>query len=124
MYQAPWANVGEICGRGLKGKMLMLHLIWATTIAPIVSFMITLLFLGSLIRTGEGRFFHLWVAFSLLLELVKTLLIVQSPQQFIFGLLTLVPRRLFFTYVIQTWSLLCLLDEWFDREMSWDKLKR
>ena len=124
MYQATWANVGEIMKRGPKGKLLIFHLVWDTTVAPIVSFMITLLFLGSLIRTGEGRFFHLWVAFSLCIELVKTLLIVTTPGQLAMGLVTLVPRRLFFTYVIQTWSLLCLLDEWLDRHMSWDKLDR
>jgi poly-beta-1,6-N-acetyl-D-glucosamine synthase len=124
MYQATWANFTEINDRGIKGKMLMFHLVWETTIAPICSFMITLLFLGSLIRTGEGRFFHLWMAFSVSIELIKTLLIVRTFKDFTFGLLTLIPRRLFFTYVIQVWTLLCLLDEWLDRDMSWDKLER
>jgi cellulose synthase/poly-beta-1,6-N-acetylglucosamine synthase-like glycosyltransferase len=124
MYQATWANLGKIAERGRMGRFLALHLIWDTTVSPLLNGILTMLFLGSIVRGFNSHLIEVWVAYSLALELVKTLLVSRTAKELGVGLITLLPRRLFFTYVLQTWALLCLLDEWLDKEMTWDKLDR
>jgi len=124
MYQATWANLGKIAERGKMGRFLALHLIWDTTVSPLLNGILTMLFLGSILRGFNSHLIEIWVVYSLALELVKTLLVSRTVKELAVGLITLLPRRLFFTYVLQTWALLCLLDEWLDKEMTWDKLDR
>lgn len=125
MYQATWENLPTyLFKRGWRERLLGIHLLYESTLAPIFSTALTLVFLASFFSTGETFFFSVWFVYTLLIEAFRTLLTSQSMRDFVAGIIGLIPRKIFLTYVLQTWAFFCLLDEWLGEGMTWDKLER
>jgi hypothetical protein len=125
MYQATWENLPTyLFARGWREKLLGIHLLYESTLAPLFSTALTLVFLASFLSTGETFFFSIWFVYTLLIEALRTVMTSQNYRDFFAGIVGLVPRKIFLTYVLQTWAFFCLLDEWLDEGMTWDKLER
>ena len=125
MYQATWDNLPSyLFKKGWREFFLGIHLLYESTMAPIFTTALTLVFLSSFFTTGDTFFFGIWFFYTLVVECIRTVMTAQSKRDVLAGTLGLIPRKIFLTYVLQTWAFFCLLDEWLGQGMSWDKLER
>jgi cellulose synthase/poly-beta-1,6-N-acetylglucosamine synthase-like glycosyltransferase len=107
-----------------RGRFLSSYLTMESSILPIFNFGLILFFLSSFFWTGVTGFFGAYLAYNALIDICRLFLATHHdvrlwrwiPQAFL-----VMP---FYSFLLQTWSVLSLIDEWRNEEMTWDKLDR
>ncbi|MEZ5537092.1 MAG: glycosyltransferase [Thiolinea sp.] len=89
----------------------------------VLGFGVTLFMLSNIILLGEIKLLLGWLALLFMLDML-TLMFVVRPGQFLKYLPLLILQKLTYTFALQTWGVLALLDEWRSSAMTWDKIER
>ena len=89
----------------------------------VLGFGVTLFMIVNIVYLAEINLLVGWLLVLFFLDLV--VLIVSVPTMQLFKWLpVLIVQKLSYSYALQTWGVLALLDEWRSRTMSWDKVER
>jgi poly-beta-1,6-N-acetyl-D-glucosamine synthase len=125
MYQAVFAHIGEIWKIGkLRGKGLAVYLTFETAILPILNFALTVLFLSHFFHTGVSTTLGIYLFYTAIIDIFRVILATHRyPRLAKWSFMILIDKPLY-SFLLQTWAVLCLFDEWRSEEMSWDKLER
>ncbi len=89
----------------------------------VLGFGVTLFMLSNIIMLGEIKLVIGWLIVLFALD-VLTLFHAVNIKQFFRYLPLLVLQKLTYTFALQTWGVLALLDEWRASKMTWDKVER
>lgn len=89
----------------------------------VLGFGVTLFMLSNIILLGEIKLLLGWLILLFTLD-ITTLFFVARPGQFLKYLPLLILQKLTYTFALQTWGVLALLDEWRASKMTWDKVER
>ncbi|MGV6810184.1 MAG: glycosyltransferase family 2 protein [bacterium] len=107
----------------LKRPLLAIFLIFETFLLEVLGFGITLFMLANIIYTFSFHLLPIWLAVLITLD-VMALLLAVPIKYFTKWLPILLLQKISYTYALQAWGMLALIDEWRATEMSWDKLDR
>ncbi|MGB1010819.1 MAG: glycosyltransferase family 2 protein [Thiolinea sp.] len=108
---------------GMRRPVIAILLLLEGFLFEILGFGVTLFMLTNIIFLGEVQLLIGWLILLFILDLLVLLLVI-PPQRYLkwFGIMVL--QKFTYTYALQIWGVLSLLDEWRSSEMSWDKVER
>ena len=110
--------------QGIRGRWLSAYLWGETVITPNLNMGLILYFFSYFIASGQLQIFTTWYLYLLCLDAFTTLLVTyKHGNPFKWLALTLL-NKFFYYYLLLTWRLISLHEEWHSEEMTWDKLER
>lgn len=112
-----------IVAPGIRRPLVAVLLVLEGFLFEVLGFGITVFMLTNIIFLGEVKILLGWLAVLFFLD-VLVLLLVTPPKQFFKWLPLLILQKLTYTFALQTWGVLALLDEWRSSRMTWDKVER
>lgn len=107
----------------IKRPLLAIFLIFESFLLEVLGFGITLFMLTNIIYTFSFHLLPIWLAVLITLDIFALLLAVPI-KSFTKWLPILLLQKISYTYALQAWGMLALIDEWRATKMSWDKLDR
>lgn len=124
IYQVLHNNFfGLISAPGKRRPLIAILLVVEGFLFEVLGFGVTLFMLSNIILLGEIKLVLGWLILLFTLDLF-TLLQAAGSRQFLKWLPLLVLQKLTYTFALQTWGVLALLDEWRSSTMTWDKVER
>lgn len=124
IYQVLHNNFyGLLTAPGMRRPAIAILLLLEGFLFEILGFGVTLFMLTNIIFLGEVQLLVGWLVLLFFLDLLVLLLVV-PPRSYLKWLYVMTLQKFTYTYALQTWGVLSLLDEWRSSEMSWDKVER
>lgn len=124
IYQVLHDNFFQlIIAPGLRRPLIAFMMVMEGFLFEVLGFGVTLFMIVNIVYLAEINLLVGWLLVLFFLDLV--VLIVSVPTMQLFKWLpVLIVQKLSYSYALQTWGVLALLDEWRSRTMSWDKVER
>ena len=124
-YQALKRNLSSLFhDNGLRGKWVGAYLWGETVITPFLNMGLILYFFSYFYATGHLQIFTIWYFYLLCLDLLTTILVTHRHGNILRWVVLTVVNKFFYYYMLLTWRLICLHEEWDEKHMTWDKLER
>ena len=124
IYQVLHNNFFELLtAPGKRRSLIAILLVLEGFLFEVLGFGVTLFMLSNIILLGEIKLVLGWLILLFALDIL-TLFQAASPRQFLKYLPLLILQKLTYTFALQTWGVLALLDEWRASKMTWDKVER
>lgn len=124
-YQALFRNLRNLYQNlGYRGLSLCAYLWTEIVVTPTLNFGLILYFFGHFARTGEIAMFSQWYLYLLAIDLMTTVLATYTYGQLWRWVYLTFVNKFYFYYMLLTWKIFCLHEEWHQQSMEWDKLER
>ena len=124
-FQALMLNLKSLLFRsGWRGKWVGGYLFTESAITPVVNFCLILYFLTFFVREAGLHLFSKWYLYLLAVDILTTIIAVHGRGNTIRWIFLTFLNKVGFYYMLLTWRILSLIEEWQDKDMSWDKLER
>lgn len=123
-YQALILNFNSLIQSGIRGRWVAMHLFLESVVSPVLNFALILYFLTFYFSTGRFEMFTIWYFYLLGIDLMTTLLAVHRHGRWGMWMILTVFNKFYYFYMLLTWKLLSLYEEWLGVGMEWDKLER
>jgi len=123
-YQALLMNLHPLIESGWRGRWISLHLFLEAVVTPVLNFGLILYFLTYYFSTSKLEMFTVWYFYLLGIDLLTTTLAVHRHGKLPMWLALTMINKVYYFYMLLTWRLLSLYDEWLGLDMTWDKLER
>lgn len=124
IYQVIHKNLYSLLiAPGKRRPLIAVLLVLEGFLFEVLGFGVTLFMLSNIILLGEIKLLPGWLILLFVLDMM-TLLLASNPIKFFKYLPLLVLQKLTYTFALQTWGVLALLDEWRSSAMTWDKVER
>jgi cellulose synthase/poly-beta-1,6-N-acetylglucosamine synthase-like glycosyltransferase len=124
IFQALKDNfLGLITAAEIRQPIIAVILIFESFLLEIIGFGVTLFMLTNIIYTFSLNLLVLWLILLLSLDLIALMIAVPFKTLFKWVPILLI-QKITYTYALQFWGVLSLIDEWRSTKMSWDKLDR
>lgn len=123
-YQALLMNFNSLIASGWRGRWVALHLWLESVVTPILNFGLILYFLTYFFATGKVEMFTAWYFYLLAVDFLTTTIAVHRHGHFGRWWALTMFNKVYYFYMLLTWRLLSLYEEWLSIGMSWDKLDR
>ncbi len=123
-YQALLLNFFGLLGSGWRGRWVALHLVAESVVTPVLNFGLILYFLTFYFTTGSLEMFTMWYFYLLGIDILTTTLAVHGKGMLPVWLALTFINKVYYFYMLLTWRLLSLYEEWLGVNMTWDKLTR
>jgi len=125
IYQALMRNQFPLLYLGGFREAALWIYLWADcVINPLLNFSLFVYFLSRLVFAGDLQIFSLWYAFLILLDIVTTVVVTLRHGNLAHWLWLTLVNKFSYYYLLLTWRVLSLMEEWDDTAMTWDKLDR
>jgi cellulose synthase/poly-beta-1,6-N-acetylglucosamine synthase-like glycosyltransferase len=112
-----------ITAPNIRQPLIAVILIFEGFLFEVIGFGITLFMLTNIIYTFSLKLLVLWLLLLLVLDVIA--LLIAAPFRTLFKWIPiLLIQKITYTYALQCWGVLSLMDEWRSTKMSWDKLDR
>lgn len=106
-----------------RARFLEILLISEGFLLEVLGFGVTLFMVTNILATASINLLLAWLALLFFLDFI--ILLLATPLRDLWkSLPLLVLQKLTYSYALQTWGVLSLLDEWRSTQMSWDKVER
>lgn len=112
-----------ITAPSIRQPIIAVILIFEGFLFEVIGFGITLFMLTNIIYTFSLKLLVLWLMLLLILDVIALLIAVPFKTLFKWVPILFI-QKITYTYALQLWGVLSLIDEWRSTKMSWDKLDR
>lgn len=124
-FQALLINIKSLLfNSGWRGKWVGGYLFTESAITPVLNFCLILYFLTFFVREAGLHLFSKWYLYLLAVDVLTTVIAVHGRGRIYKWIFLTILNKIGFYYMLLTWRILSLFEEWRDKEMSWDKLDR
>ncbi len=123
-YQALLLNFFSLLESGWRGRWIAFHLLLESVITPVLNFGLILYFLTYFFTTGNLEMFTMWYFYLLGIDLLTTVMAVHNQGRMPMWIALTFVNKIYYFYMLLTWRLLSLYEEWLGVDMTWDKLNR
>lgn len=125
MYQAVQAQHRALSELGsFRGKSISLYLLFESTALPIFNMGLMIFFLSRFFHSGVADVIAIYLLYMVAIDLCRILIATHREGEKLSWLFFAVLEKPLYSFLLQTWAMLSLLDEWRQEEMTWDKLER
>lgn len=123
-YQALMMNFNTLMSSGWRGRWVAIHLWLESVVTPVLNFGLILYFLTHFFSTGKVEMFTSWYFYLLAVDILSTTIAVHRHGHFGRWWALTMFNKIYYFYMLLTWRLLSLYEEWLSVGMTWDKLDR
>ncbi|MEZ5449450.1 MAG: glycosyltransferase family 2 protein [Thiolinea sp.] len=108
---------------GIRRPLIAVLLIMEGFLFEVLGFGVTLFMLSNIILLGKIKLLLGWLILLFILDLL-VLMLATRMRRLSKWLPLLILQKITYSFALQTWGVLALLDEWRASPMAWDKLER
>ena len=125
MHQAVTAHLSEFFeSPDLRPKIVGVYLGIESLLMPVFNFGLLLFFLSYFFSSGVNGILGIFLAYSIAIDMGRALIATHGHKGKLKWMALVFFEKLVYSNLLSTWAVLCLYDEWRQKEMSWDKLDR
>ncbi len=125
MYQAVQAQhraLSEL--RSFRGRSISLHLLFESTALPIFNMGLMIFFLSRFFHSGVADIIAIYLLYMVAIDICRISIATHREGDKFSWLFFAIVEKPLYSFLLQTWAILSLMDEWRQEEMTWDKLAR
>lgn len=109
---------------GKRGLYLVTFFVAEFIVIPLVNFGLVTLFLTRFLFHGDLTVSLHWFGYLVALDLLTSYMVTYRHSQLLRWTFITILSKISYSYFLSVWRILCMIEEWQDKEMSWDKLER
>lgn len=109
---------------GLRGLCLVIFLAAEFIAIPLINFGLVALLLTRFLFHGDLTVSLQWFSYLLALDLLTTYMVAYRHGRLLRWTFITILSKITYSYFLSVWRILCMIEEWQDKEMTWDKLER